>query len=79
MIKKLFLKCKLVITSVFFDILTSSLGNIIVLISEFRTKSKKSVRINAVISETIKATTLGLVMQIPEIAAQRKFVSPRQL
>jgi len=30
---------------------------------------------NAVISETIQATILGLVMQIPEIPAQRKFVS----
>jgi len=30
---------------------------------------------NAEISETIQATILGLVMQIPEIPAQRKFVS----
>jgi len=30
---------------------------------------------NAEISETIKATTLGLGMQIPEIPAQRKIVS----
>jgi len=30
---------------------------------------------NAEISETIRATTLGLGMQIPEIPAQRKFVS----
>jgi len=34
-----------------------------------------SVRINAEISETIQATILGLGMQIPEISAQRKFVS----
>jgi len=30
---------------------------------------------NAKISETIRATILGLGMQIPEIPAQRKFVS----
>jgi len=30
---------------------------------------------NAEISETIQATILGLGMQIPEIPAQRKFVS----
>jgi len=30
---------------------------------------------NAEISETIRATILGLGMQIPEIPAQRKFVS----
>jgi len=30
---------------------------------------------NAEISETIKATVLGLGMQIPEIPAQHKFVS----
>jgi len=30
---------------------------------------------NAVISETVKATILGLGMQIPEIPAQCKFVS----
>jgi len=30
---------------------------------------------NAQISETIRATILGLGMQIPEIPAQRKFVS----
>jgi len=30
---------------------------------------------NTVISKTIKATILGLGMQIPEIPAQRKFVS----
>jgi len=34
-----------------------------------------SVRMNAEISETIQATILGLGMQIPEIPAQRKFVS----
>jgi len=34
-----------------------------------------SVRMNAEISETIQTTTLGLVMQIPEIPAQRNFVS----
>jgi len=32
-------------------------------------------RMNAEISETIGATILGLGMQIPEIPAQRKFVS----
>jgi len=31
---------------------------------------------NAVISETMKATILGLGMQIPEIPAQRNLVSP---
>jgi len=30
---------------------------------------------NAEISETIRATILGLGMQIPEIPAERKFVS----
>jgi len=30
------------------------------------------------ISETIKATILGLAMQTPEIPAQRKFVSAAQ-
>jgi len=34
-----------------------------------------SVRINTEISDTIRATILGLCMQIPEIPAQRKFVS----
>jgi len=34
-----------------------------------------SVRMNAKISETIQATIPGLGMQIPEIPAQRKFVS----
>jgi len=34
-----------------------------------------SVRMNADISETIQPTILGLGMQIPEIPAQRKFVS----
>jgi len=34
-----------------------------------------SVRMNAEVSETIRATILGLGMQIPEIPAQRKFVS----
>jgi len=34
-----------------------------------------SVRMNAKISETIQATILGLGVQIPEIPAQRKFVS----
>jgi len=34
-----------------------------------------SVRINIEISDTIRATILGLGMQIPEIPAQRKFVS----
>jgi len=34
-----------------------------------------SVRMNAEISETIRATILGLGMQIPEIPAQRKIVS----
>jgi len=34
-----------------------------------------SVRMNAEISETIRATKLGLGMQIPEVSAQRKFVS----
>jgi len=30
---------------------------------------------NSEISETIQATILGLAMQVPEIPAQRKFVS----
>jgi len=34
-----------------------------------------SVRMNDEISETIRASILGLGMQIPEIPAQRKFVS----
>jgi len=34
-----------------------------------------SVRMNAEVSETIGATILRLGMQIPEIPAQRKFVS----
>jgi len=34
-----------------------------------------SVRMNAVISKTIKAAILGLGMQILKIPAQRKFVS----
>jgi len=34
-----------------------------------------SVRMNAEISETLQVTILGLGMQIPEIPAQRKFVS----
>jgi len=34
-----------------------------------------SVRMNAEISETIQATILGLGMQVPEIPAQRKFIS----
>jgi len=34
-----------------------------------------SVRMNAEISKTIRATILGLGMQIPEIPAHRKFVS----
>jgi len=34
-----------------------------------------SVRMNAEISETIQTTILGFGMQIPEIPAQRKFVS----
>jgi len=35
----------------------------------------RSVRMNVEISETIRATILGLGMQIPEIPVQRKFVS----
>jgi len=34
-----------------------------------------SVRVNAVISESIRARLLGFGMQIPELPAQRKFVS----
>jgi len=34
-----------------------------------------SVRMSAEISETIRATILGLGMQIPEIPEQHKFVS----
>jgi len=34
-----------------------------------------SVRTNAEISETMRATILGLGMQIPKIPAQRQFVS----
>jgi len=36
-----------------------------------------SVRMNAEISETTKARKLGLGMQIPELPAQRKFISAR--
>jgi len=34
-----------------------------------------SVRMNAEISETIKATVLGFGIQVPDLLAQRKFVS----
>jgi len=42
---------------------------------QVRTYVCSSVRMNAEISENKQATILGLGMQIPEIPAQRKFVT----